>query len=46
MTLEKARRLGTEIVEICNNADNYFFPSIKVHAEWLRDSNQDNFKER
>lgn len=45
MTLEKVRHLGAEIIEICNNADNYFFPSIKVHAEWLRNSNQDNFQE-
>jgi len=45
ITLEKVKHLGTEIIKICNSADNYFAPSIKVHAEWLRDSNEANFQE-
>lgn len=45
ITLEQVQAYGSEIVSICDGANNYFFPSVKVHAEWLRDSTESNYKE-
>lgn len=45
LTLQQVRDYGQDIIDICDQANNYFYPSIRVHAEWLRESNQENYQE-
>lgn len=45
ISLFKVRDYGEKIVEICNNSNNYYFPSVKIYAERLEKSTKDDYQE-
>ncbi len=45
LTLEKTQEIGKEIVSIFTSSNQYFYPSLKIYAERLVSSNQNNYFE-
>ncbi|MBF2599383.1 hypothetical protein IA929_05130 [Listeria seeligeri] len=43
ITIEEVQEIGYDIIKICNSANNYYFPSIKIYAERLANSNVGNY---
>ncbi|WP_270345790.1 hypothetical protein [Enterococcus thailandicus] len=46
LTLDKVRKYGYQIIEICEQSNNYFYPSVKIYAERLINSDSDNYQEQ
>ncbi|WEV45780.1 hypothetical protein OZX60_03360 [Streptococcaceae bacterium ESL0687] len=44
LTLEETQELGKKILAICEKADNYYHPFIKVYAHNLIDATADNYQ--
>lgn len=45
LTLDKVRKYGYQIIEICEQSNNYFYPSVKIYAERLANSDSGNYQE-
>ncbi|ALS03083.1 hypothetical protein ATZ33_17375 [Enterococcus silesiacus] len=46
MTKIEVNKIGNQIIEICDSADNYYFPSVKIYAERMAKADSSSYMEQ